>query len=143
MTLGQEHLALARRSREELFNWIETTLLVAGSSPEERAEAGIGALLDWVAAEPVGARALLLVPPEPIQGVLELQREAFADGIELLRRTMPPDPTRPSCVEDVVAGALVSILRTLVVAGEHSRAPELRDGIARFVLFSFAREACS
>ena len=140
MTKEQEQLALVRRSREELFNWIETALLGADPSPEGRVEAGLGALLEWVAAEPTGARVLMLELADAAPDVREQQRAAFADGIDLLRRTVPADPTRPSCVEEVVVGALISILRTLLVAGDQSRAPDLRPGIARFVLFSFGQE---
>lgn len=140
MTKEEEQLALVRRSREELFNWIETALLGAASSPEGRVEAGLGALLQWVAAEPTGARVLLLELPDADADVRELQRAAFADGVDLLRRAMPADPARPSCVEQVVVGALISILRTLLVAGDQFRAPELRPGIARFILYSFGQE---
>jgi hypothetical protein len=140
LTVEEEQLALVRRSREELFNWIETALLSAGPNPVRGVEAGLGALLDWVAAEPAGARALLLEAPEPAVTARELQRTAFTDAVALLQRALPPDPTRPSCVEQVVVGAVVSILRTLLLADDQSRAPELREGIARFVLYSFGQE---
>jgi hypothetical protein len=143
MTLEQEQFTLLQRSSEELSNWIETAYLAAVPSAEGRVEAALGALLDWVAAEPVGARALLVEPADAGPGVREVQLAAFRDGIDLLRRTMPPDPARPSCVEEVVVGALVAILRTLLIAGEHERAPELRDGIGRFVLYSFGQESQS
>jgi hypothetical protein len=126
---------------EPLFDRVEGACAAAESRPRNRVEAGLAALLAWVAADPAAARAVLLDSPGATAQTRERQQEALDRGVELLRRTVPADLTRPDCIEEVVIGAVASILRALLSTGEEGRAPELFDGIARFVLASFGWDA--
>ncbi len=131
--LGNQALPLAA----PLFDRIEAACAAADSRPQSRIEAGLLVLLDWVAVDPGRARALLLTEPDASSQTRDRQQDALDRGVELLRRTVPADATRPDCIEEVVVGAVASILRALLTTGEEGRAPELFDGIARFVLASF------
>jgi AcrR family transcriptional regulator len=126
-------LALLERRFAELFERVETTCSASDDDPRPRVEAGLGAVLGWVAAEPVAARACLVEAACATPRALQVYLGATARFTDLLRGCAPVSPTRPDSVEDLLVGGIASTLRYLVLAGEAERAPSLLPGLGEFL----------
>lgn len=128
-------LALLDRCVSELVT--ETEAGCRAAEPEERIEAGLGAVLTWVAEEPALARALFVeascATPESFRRYFEM----IIKFTTLLRGNVPREVPRPATTEESLVGGVVSILRFRILNGEAGRAPELLPELVNFIRLPF------
>jgi AcrR family transcriptional regulator len=101
---------------------------------EARTEAGLRALLEFVAAHPDGSRLALI--EAPAAGPASAARyEAALDGfIVRLREAAPPGPGRPATLEEALVGGTVWIVQRQVRRGAAVDAPDLLPELTEFVV---------
>jgi AcrR family transcriptional regulator len=131
----QIFLTLLDRAIGELVD--RTKLACRDTEPEERVEAGLAAVLAWVAEEPVPAYACFVeatcATPESFRRYLE----AITEFATLLRGNVPTEIPRPSSTEESLVGGVASILRFRIVNGEAKGAPELLPELTNFLRLPF------
>ena len=133
----QIFLAVLDRATSELFERVEAACAAADERSEERVEAGLAALLAWVAVEPVAAWVCfvesLCATPESFHRYLE----AIARFTALLRGALPSEVPRPETTAESLAGGVASILSGLIRAGRAESAPELLPQLTVFLRAPF------
>jgi AcrR family transcriptional regulator len=125
--------ALLERVSGEAFERIGSACAAAPDDPDAQVEAGLRAALEWVAAEPASAHALLSDAPAAAESGMRLHVEITGRLAELLRQKVPPDPTRPEAIEEMVVGGLLAIVQCAVLAGEADRVPTLLPSMLGFL----------
>jgi AcrR family transcriptional regulator len=123
----------------EVFERVETACSAAGDDSAQRVEAGLAAMLAWVAAEPIAARACfvesLRATPESFRRYLE----AIAEFTSLLRGALPSEVPRPETTEESLVGGVAAILSGLVRADQTESAPEMLPSLSIFLRGPFLR----
>jgi AcrR family transcriptional regulator len=101
---------------------------------EARTEAGLRALLEFVAAHPAAARLALV--EAPAAGPTAAARyEAAVDGfIARLREAAPPGPGRSATLEEALVGGTVWIVQRQVRRGAATDAAGLLPDLTEFVV---------
>jgi AcrR family transcriptional regulator len=128
-------LELLQRASADLFARTEAACQAADA--ERQLEAGLSAILTWVAEEPAAAWALLVeatrATPESFRRYFEMMTK-FAT---LLRGNVPTEIPRPATTEESLVGGVTSILRFRLLNGEAQRAPELLAELTTFLRTPF------
>jgi AcrR family transcriptional regulator len=106
----------------------------AGDGWQQRIEAGLAALLRFVAEQPAAARmclveALSATPRSSVSYDL-----ALGGFVELLRASAPPNKTLPKTLEESLVGGIAWILHQRIRAGETQRIAELLPELSVFLL---------
>jgi AcrR family transcriptional regulator len=131
----QAFQSLLDRSIGELLDC--TKLACQRTAPEQRVEAGLGAVLTWVAAEPAAAWVCFVeatcATPESFRRYLE----AITEFATMLRGNVPTEVPRPASTEESLVGGVASILRFRIYNGEGERAPELLPELTNFLRLPF------
>ncbi len=126
-------LVVLDHATSELLERVEVACVAAGGGSEERVEAGLAALLAWVADEPDAACACfvesLCATPEAFRRYLE----AIAQFTALLRGALPSEVPRPETTAESLVGGVASILSGLIRAGRAESAPELLPQLTVFL----------
>ncbi|HUB98466.1 MAG TPA: helix-turn-helix domain-containing protein [Solirubrobacterales bacterium] len=125
-------LALVERVLADVERRVDLACEVAGDDPHDRVEAGLGVVLDWVAADPAAANAVLVEAPT-IESAFERQSVAISGYVERLGRCLPASFPRSEVVEGMRIEGVVAILRRQVVAGEAVIAPTLLPALFGFL----------
>jgi AcrR family transcriptional regulator len=126
-------LALLERTEAELFARVEEACRSTGEGPERQLEAGLAAVLRWVAGEPIYAWICFVESVCATPDSLRRYLEAIAHFTELLRDVLPPEVPRPKSTEESLVGGVASILSGTIRAGEAERAPALHDQLLVFL----------
>lgn len=118
-------LALVANSEADLKSRIEAACDAAGTEEGQQLQAGLAAVLGWVAEEPVYAWNLLVevfrVGPRPMRFYFgAVDRLATA-----IRAVVPAEISRPAKTEEALVGGVAAILSGLLRAGEAEHAPGL------------------
>jgi AcrR family transcriptional regulator len=116
-----------------------------GASFPERVSAGLGALLDYIAAEPGLARACLVEAPSlgpAMQGRREQALAGFAPLLEGARQETG-EAELPESVEESVLGGLYWLIYNAILAGQPERIEELRPELVEFALLPFLGAAAA
>jgi AcrR family transcriptional regulator len=131
----QIFLALLDRAIGELLD--RTRLACREAGREQRLEAGLAAVLSWVAEEPGLARAFFVeatcATPEAFRRYLE----AITQFAALLHGNVPSEVPRPASTEESLVGGIASILRFRINNGEAKRAPALLPELTGFLRMPF------
>lgn len=99
-----------------------------------RTEAGLRALLEFVAAHPEASRLALIEAPAA-SATAAARYEAALDGfIVRLRAAAPPGPGRPATLEEALVGGTVWIVQRQVRRGAAAEAPDLLPELTEFVV---------
>ena len=107
---------------------------VASDRWETRAEAGIRALLEFVAAHPAAAR-LVLVEAPAASTTASARYDSAVDGfVARLREAAPPGPGRAATLEEALVGGVVWIVQRQVRRGDAEDAVELLSELTEFVI---------
>jgi len=117
------------RGLEEIFAAVERGC-AAAAAPEQRLEAGLGALLEWVAAEP-GIAWVCLVESFALPATFGRYLAAQLRFVEMLRGSLPRQ--LPPVVDEAVVGGAAAILSSEVRAGRARHAPELLPSLLAFL----------
>lgn len=128
-------LAIFERGLSELFARAEGACRVA--EPEQRIEAALAAILDWVAQNPLAAWACFVESTCASPESLRRYVAAITDFAGLLRGNVPTEVERPPTTEESLIGGVASILRFRIQNGEAQRAPELLPNLTVFIRAPF------
>jgi AcrR family transcriptional regulator len=101
---------------------------------EARTEAGLRALLEFVAAHPEASRLVLIEAPAA-SATAAARHEAAVEGfIVRLRAAAPPGPGRPATLEEALVGGTVWIVQRQVRRGGAAEAPDLLAELTEFLV---------
>jgi AcrR family transcriptional regulator len=101
---------------------------------EKRTEAGLRALLEFIAAHPAAARLALVEAPAATP-TAAARHEAALDGfIAGLREAVPPGPGRPTTLEEALVGGTLWIIQRLVRRGDAVDAADLLPELTEFLV---------
>jgi len=132
---SREHvfLELVDSAVAELLQRTELACREAGARDEDALEAGLSAVLAWVAERPARAWALIVEPfgatPESMRRYLA----AIAEFTALLSASLPSEVRRPKAIEESLVGGVASLLSGLIRGGEAIRAQEFLPEILLFL----------
>lgn len=99
-----------------------------------RTEAGLRALLEFVAAHPDAARLALVEAPAATPASAARYEAAIDSFIDRLREAAPPGPGRPATLEEALVGGTVWIVQRQVRRGDAADAPDLLPELTEFVV---------
>lgn len=100
---------------------------------EERTEAGLKALLDFVVAHPAEARLCLIEAPAASPTSAARYEAALESYIERLREAAPPGAPRPTTLEEALVGGTVWIVQRQVRRGTAVDVAALLPELTEFV----------
>jgi AcrR family transcriptional regulator len=129
----QIFIAVLDRAIPELFERTEAACQAAALGSRHRLEAGLGAVLAWVAEEPVAAWSCLVEALAATPESLDRYLQAIARFTVLLGSVVPAEVQRPKTTEESLVGGVASILSGLIRGGEASSAPELLPQLTVFL----------
>jgi AcrR family transcriptional regulator len=101
---------------------------------EARTEAGLRALLEFIAAHPDTSRLALIEAPAASPNSAARYEAALDGFIVRLREAAPPGPGRPATLEEALVGGTVWIMQRQVRRGAGAEAPELLPELTEFVV---------
>ncbi len=107
-----------------------------GSEPDDwqaRTEAGLRALLEFVAAHPDAARLCLLDAPAATATSAERYEAALEGLIDRLRDSAPAAPRTPATLAEALVGGAVWIVQRQVRLGSADEAADLFPELAEFL----------
>jgi AcrR family transcriptional regulator len=113
----------------------------AGNSLEEKIAAGLGALLEFIAAHPAASRMLMVEAISATPSSARLYEASVRRFVDLLRASAPPGTDLPATIEESLVGGVGWILQQLIRRGEAETAPQLQPELAQFVLSPYASVA--
>lgn len=101
---------------------------------EERTEAGLKALLDFVVAHPAKARLCLVEAPAASPTSAARYEAALESYIGRLREAAPPGALRPNTLEEALVGGTVWIVQRQVRRGTDIDVTQLLPELTEFVI---------
>ncbi|HEX5711858.1 MAG TPA: TetR/AcrR family transcriptional regulator [Solirubrobacterales bacterium] len=101
---------------------------------ERRIEAGLRALLAYIAENPATARLCLIEAYSATPAASRRYDEMLGRCVELLRENGPSAYDRPETTEETIAGGVAWILNQKIRRGETEQVPELLPELLDFVL---------
>jgi AcrR family transcriptional regulator len=107
---------------------------VAGENWEARAEAGLRAMLDFVAAHPAEAKLCLVEAPAASPESAARYEAALEGFIARLREAAPSGAGRPATLEEALVGGTVWIIQREVRRDAADKAPALHHELAEFLI---------
>lgn len=134
-------IALLERVTVDLLTLIDESCAAEGGEPKKRAEAGLEALLSWVAADPPAAWVLIVEAPAGPEGAFSLHLDTLAGFAKRLDRNRPGEVDLPGPISELIVGGTASILRGLLIAGDAERAPALLPELLTYLHQPFLAEA--
>jgi AcrR family transcriptional regulator len=132
---GKEEVFLAALDSavEEMTGAVEQACAGAGEW-DQRAEAGLRALLGYVAEHPDAARVCIVEAVSATPAASARYEEAMQSFVELLRRNGPAETGLPETIEETLVGGVAWILHQQIRRGATEQAPELLPDLLDFVL---------
>jgi AcrR family transcriptional regulator len=112
-------------SEAELSARVEDACGSAGEDRAGRLEAGLAAVLGWVAEEPVRAWAVFVESICATPDSLRRHTDAISRFANLLGEVVPRDVPRPRSFEESVVGGVASLISGRIRAGEAAQVPAL------------------
>lgn len=109
----------------EIEGRIEAACAAAGEGREQRLEAGLAALLGWVAEEPISAWAVFVEAICATPDSLRRYLGTISRLADLVSEVLPTEVRRPKVFEESVVGGVASILNGRIRAGEAVQVPAL------------------
>jgi AcrR family transcriptional regulator len=119
---------------EEALQRTEAGCEAAEGGWRERIEAGLAALLTYVAEQPAHARMCLIEAVSATPASSTRYDEAMRQFIEILRRSVPADTGLPETIEETLVGGVAWILHQQIRRGDAGQAPDLLPELTEFVL---------
>lgn len=101
---------------------------------EARTEAGLRALLEFVAAHPAAAKLCLVESLAATPRSAARHEEALEGFIERLREATPPGSARPATIEEALVGGTVWIIQREVRRDAADKAPALLPELTQFII---------
>jgi AcrR family transcriptional regulator len=98
-----------------------------------RTEAGLRAVLEFVAANPAAARLCLVEAPAATRASAKRYNATIESYISRLRREAPPTPSRPATLEEALIGGAAWIVQRQIRRGDAADAVDLLPELTEFV----------
>jgi AcrR family transcriptional regulator len=118
-------LFLFESSEAELSARVEAACSSAGEDRDHRLEAGLAAVLGWVAEEPVRAWAVFVESLCATPDSLRRYTDSISRFANLLGEVVPREVQRPRFFEESVVGGIALLINGRLRAGEAAQAPAL------------------
>ena len=133
---GKEDVFLAAfdTTVEELTRRVEESCAATEGDWEDAVEAGLAALLEYVAEQPAMARLCLIEAQSATAASSERYEQTLQRFVELGRRRLPRAGAAPETVDEAVVGGVAWILSQQVRSGKAEEAPELLPELREFVV---------
>jgi AcrR family transcriptional regulator len=101
---------------------------------EARTEAGLRAVLEFVAAHPAAAKLWLVEAPAATPEAASRYEAALESFILRLRQAAPPSPSRSATLEEALVGGAIWIIQRQVRRGDAGEAADLHPELAEFII---------
>jgi AcrR family transcriptional regulator len=101
---------------------------------DEKTEAGLEALLDYIAEHPAASRMCMVEAISATPSAARLYDAGMRGFVELLRRNAPDDSDLPETIEESLIGGVAWILQQQIRRGEAESVGELHSELSQFVL---------
>ncbi|MGD9737188.1 MAG: TetR/AcrR family transcriptional regulator [Solirubrobacterales bacterium] len=133
---GKEDLFLAafETTLDEARGSVEAACATATIADGAAVEAGLEALLDFLAEHPAQARMCLVEALSATPATAVRYEAAIQGFIALLRQGSPPAPGRPGTLEETLVGGVVWILQQWIRNEETEMVGQLLPELSAFVL---------
>jgi AcrR family transcriptional regulator len=133
---GKEDLFLSAvdAAMGEMRMAVEEACEASEGSAEDRIEAGIEALLEFVSTHPAAARMCMVEAISATPSSARLYDAGMRDFVELLRRSAPRGADLPETTEESLVGGVAWIIQQQIRRGEAEQADELLSELSQFVL---------
>lgn len=133
---GKEEVFLAAfdSAFEEAMARVEEACDEAEGGWADRVQAGLAALLDYVAEEPALARMCMIEALSATPTAKQRYEDAMQRFVELVEGSVPRDERLPETMEETLVGGVAWIVYQQIRRGETDKAPELLPELAEFVL---------
>jgi AcrR family transcriptional regulator len=133
---GKEEVFLAAidSALQEVVGRVEEACAAAGDEWPDRVEAGLTALLAYVAEMPSETRMCMIdaLSATPASGAR--YDDALHGFVELMRRNAPQNTGLPVTIEETLVGGVAWILNQQIRRGEVEQAPDLLPQLREFVI---------
>ncbi|HEU5143526.1 MAG TPA: TetR/AcrR family transcriptional regulator, partial [Solirubrobacterales bacterium] len=121
-------------AHEEVRGRVEEACEGAGDDWEAALDAGLEALLAYVAEQPALAHLCLVEARAATADSAARYDKAIEGFIEMARRSLPRDKRLPDTTEEWLVGGVASVLIQQMRSGGAERAPELLPELRKFIL---------
>lgn len=137
---GKEDVFLAAfdNGMDDVTGRVEKACEAAGEDWRARVEAGLGALLGFIADRPAIARLCIIEALSATPSSAARHERALEGFVEMLRRCTPHDTGLPSTIEETLVGGVTWILNQQLRRGEADQAPQLLPELSEFVLSPYS-----
>lgn len=137
---GKEEVFLASfdTAVEDAVGRIEASCADADGGWETQVEAGLGALLAYVAEEPALARMCLIESLSATPAATKRYEDAVERFVELAGRTLPHDKRLPETIEETLVGGVAWIVYQHLRRDETGRIEDLLPELTEFMLAPYA-----
>ncbi|HYP55783.1 MAG TPA: TetR/AcrR family transcriptional regulator [Solirubrobacterales bacterium] len=119
---------------EEIASRVEEACTASEGGWEDAVEAGLEALLAYVAEEPAMARLCLIDAQSATAASTERYERTMQRFIELARQSLPHEGPLPATVDEAVVGGVAHILSQELRRDRAAGAPELLPELREFVV---------
>jgi AcrR family transcriptional regulator len=106
---------------------------IAAEEWEARTEAGLGAVLDFIATHPAAAKLWLVEAPAATPEAAARYEAALEGFIVRLREAAPSGPSKPATLEEALIGGTLWIIQRQVRRGDAEKASNLLPELAEFI----------
>jgi AcrR family transcriptional regulator len=132
---GKEEVFLAAfdAAVAEIAARVEEACADAEGDWEDAVEAGLGALLGYVAEEPAMAELCLIEAQSATPDAIARHERAMQRFVEMARQSLPHEGPLTETVDETVVGGVAHIVTRQLRRGEAERAPELLGELREFV----------
>lgn len=133
---GKEEVLLAAfdAAVDGIASRVEEACTAVEGDWEEAVEAGIAALLGYVAEEPAMTRLCLIEAQSATPASTERHEQAMRGFIELAQRALPRERALPETVDEAVVGGVAHILSQQLRQGRAAEAADLLPELREFVV---------
>jgi AcrR family transcriptional regulator len=133
---GKEEVFLAAfdATLEEIKGQVEEACDAAGPGWQARVEAGLGAVLRYVAERPAAANLCMIQALSATPASSARYDDGVRQFIELLRRDAPRDTDLPKTIEETLIGGVAWILNQQIRRGASAQAVDLLPELSTFIL---------
>jgi len=133
---GKEELFLAafEATVAEARESVEAACATVAEANGEAVEAGLEALLEFVAEHPAQARMCMVEAISATPATAALYEQAIQEFVRLLREGTPPARNRPETLEETLVGGVVWVLQQRIRNDETEVVGRLLPELSGFVL---------
>jgi AcrR family transcriptional regulator len=133
---GKEEVFLAAfdAACEAVVERIETSCAQAGEDWREKVEAGLGALLGFVAEEPALARMCMIEALSATPTTTKRYEDALQRFVEMAQAQAPQDERLPGTIDETLIGGVAWIIYQQIRRGETEAAEGLLPDLTEFMM---------